>query len=253
MEVRLMRFSNKVILITGAAQGIGECTAKSFAKEGGTVVLTDIKASLVRQVSGSINAAGAKSISFKLDVCSQREINAVVAQCIKKFGKIDILVQSAGIYKKAPFLSMREQEWDEMLNVNLKGTFLCCQSVAREMVREKFGKIILIASIGGQRAATAGCSHYGASKGGVLAFCKAIALDLIPFGINVNCVAPGLIATRMTKDLIKKKGKEFIRSIPMARPGTVQEVADLILFLASNESSYITGCTIDINGGLLMR
>lgn len=248
-----MRFSDKVILITGAAQGIGECAAKSFAKEGGMVVLTDIEASLVRQVSKSINAVGGKSISFRLDVCSQREINGVVRECIKKFGKIDILVHSAGIYKEAPFLSMSEQEWDETLNVNLKGTFLCCQSVAREMVRKKCGKIICIASIAGQRGAIPGRSHYGASKGGVLAFCKALALELIPFGINVNCVAPGLIFTGMTKDLIKKKGKDFIKSIPMARFGTVQEVADSILFLASNESSYITGCTIDINGGLLMR
>ena len=113
-----MRFSDKVILITGAAQGIGECTAKRFAKEGGTVVLTDIEGSLASQVSKSINADGGKSISFRLDVCSQNEINAVVKECIKKFGKIDILVHSAGVYKEAPFLSMSEEEWDETLNVN---------------------------------------------------------------------------------------------------------------------------------------
>ncbi len=248
-----MRFSGKVILITGAAQGIGECTAHRFAKEGGMVVLTDIDASLVREVRKSINAAGGKSISFRLDVCSQREINGVVKECIRKFGQIDILVHSAGIYKEAPFLTMSEQEWDETLNVNLKGTFLCCQSVVREMVRKKCGKIVCIASIAGQRGAIPGRSHYGASKGGVLSFCKALALELAPFGINVNCVSPGLIFTGMTKDLIKKKGKDFKKSIPMARFGTGQEVADSILFLASNESNYITGCTIDINGGLLMR
>lgn len=248
-----MRFSDKVILITGAAQGIGECAAKTFAKEGGMVVLTDIEASLAKKVSKSINASGGKSISLRLDVCSRREINLIVKECIKRFSKIDILVHCAGIYKEASFLSMSEKEWDETLNVNLKGTFLCCQSVAREMVKKKYGKIICIASIAGQRGAIPGRSHYGASKGGVLAFCKAMALDLIPFGINVNCVAPGLIVTGMTKDLIRKKGKDFIRSIPMARFGTVQEVADSILFLASNESSYITGCTVDVNGGLLMR
>jgi NAD(P)-dependent dehydrogenase (short-subunit alcohol dehydrogenase family) len=248
-----MRFFDKVILITGAAQGIGECTAKSFAKEGGIVVLTDIEASLVKQASESIDAGHGKSISFRLDVTNQEEINLVVKECIKKFGKIDVLVNSAGIYKEAPFLSMSEQEWDETLNVNLKGTFLCCQSVAREMVRKKSGKIICIASIAAERGAIPGRLHYGTSKGGVLAFCKALALELIPFGINVNCVAPGLIFTRMAKDYIEKKGKDFIKSLPMARVGTVQEVADSILFLASKESSYITGCTIDVNGGWLMR
>jgi len=248
-----MRFSDKVILITGAAQGIGQCTAKSFAKEGGIVVVTDIQASLANQVSESINADDGKSISFGLDVTNPREINMVVKECITNFGKIDVLVHSAGIYKEAPFLTMTEQEWDETLNVNLKGTFLCCQSVAREMVRSKSGKIVCIASIAGQRGAIPGRSHYGTSKGGVLAFCKALALELVPFGINVNCVAPGLIVTGMTKDLIGKKGKDFLESIPMSRFGMAQEVTDSILFLASKESSYITGCTIDVNGGLLMR
>lgn len=248
-----MRFSDKVVLVTGAARGIGECAARSFAKEGAIVVLTDIKASLGKQVSESINVEQGKSIFFQIDVMNSEEVNTVTKKCIGKFGKIDVLVHSAGIFKEAPCLSMTEQNWDEMLNVNLKSTFLCCQSLAREMVKKKSGKIVLLASIAGHRGASIGYSHYAASKGGVLAFCKTLALELVQFGINVNCVAPGSIFTEMTKGFFEKKGKDRIKSIPMGRYGTVQEVVDAILFLSSNESNYITGSTIDVNGGLLMR
>jgi NAD(P)-dependent dehydrogenase (short-subunit alcohol dehydrogenase family) len=248
-----MRFLDNVVLVTGAAQGIGECAARSFAKEGAIVVLIDSKAALVKQVSESINAAKGRSIFFGIDVTKLEEVNMVVTECIKKFDRIDVLVHSAGIYKAAPFLSMTEQEWDQTLDVNLKGTFLCCQSVAREMVKKKSGKIVLLASVDGQKGGTIEHTHYGASKGGVLAFCKTLALELIPYGIYVNCVAPGAIDTEMKKDSIERKGRDWVKSRPIPRYGTVQEVADAILFLSSNESSYITGFTIDVNGGSYLR
>lgn len=248
-----MRFLDKVVLVTGAGQGIGECTARRFAKEGAKVGLLDIKTSLVKQVSESINADQGQSVSFGLDITNSEEVNRVVGECIKRFNRIDALVNVAGIYKAASFLSMSEQEWDETIDINLKGTFICSQSVAKKMVEKKFGRIINIASVDAQKGGTPQHTHYVASKGGILAFTKALALELAPFGINVNCIAPGAIATEMAKDSIALFGKDWVKSIPIPRYGTVQEIADLVLFLSSNEANYITGATIDINGGLYMR
>ncbi len=248
-----MRFLDKVILVTGAAQGIGECTARRFAKEGANVVLLDVKADLVKRVSEAINADQGRSVSFGIDVSNASEVNKVVAECIKRFNRIDVLANVAGIYKAAPFLTMAEQEWDETLNINLKGTFLCCQSVAREMVKEKSGKIVNIASIDGQKGGTPRHTHYVASKGGVIAFTKALALELAPHRIYVNCIAPGAIATEMAKDSVELFGKDWVKSIPIPRYGTTEDIADAILFLSSSESNYITGATLDVNGGWLMR
>ena len=248
-----MRFLDKVVWVTGAAQGIGECTARRFAKEGAKLVLLDVKTSLVKQVSESINAAQGQSVSFGFDITNPAEVHKVLGECIERFNRIDVLANVAGIYKAAPFLTMTEQEWDETLNVNLKGTFLCCQIAAREMVKNKFGKIVNIASVDAQKGGTPRHAHYVASKGGVLGLTKALALELAPFGINVNGIAPGVIATEMAKDSLELFGKDWVKAIPISRYGTVQEVADLILFLSSNEADYITGATIDINGGLYMR
>jgi 3-oxoacyl-[acyl-carrier protein] reductase len=248
-----MRFSDKVVLITGAARGIGECAARNFAKEGGMVALTDIMTSLVKQVSDSVNSVQGQSIYFGLDIANPKEVDMVVKECVNKFRKIDIFVHCAAIYKEAPFLSMTEQQWDETININLKGTFLCCQSVAREMVKKKSGKIVCLSSLAGQRGATPPYSHYGASKAGVLGLCKSLARELIPFGINVNCIAPGTVSTDMTKNIREKMGEDFKKAIPIGRFATVQDIANAILFLSSNESDYITGSTIDVNGGWLMR
>lgn len=248
-----MRFADKIILITGGAQGIGAAAAHKFAEQGGTVILTDVLPILLKETSDSIKAIEGRSFYYVMDVAKRNEIDQVVKECIDKFGKIDVLVHCAGIYKKASILDMKESEWDQVINVNLKGTFLVCQAVVREMIKQGKGKIVCLASIAGEKGASSGRSHYGASKGGVLAFCKSLAREIAEYGINVNCIAPGVITTNMTREMIAENRELVISNTPLARIGSAEEVADAILFLSSNESDYITGSTIDVNGGLLMR
>lgn len=249
-----MKFDKQIALINGAASGIGEAAAKSLAREGCIAVLTDIQEDRLKNVTESINRAGCKAVGYKMDVTKAGEIDAVVNCVIKQFGRIDVLVQCSGIYTYSAFLDMPEDQFDETIRVNLKGTFLCCQRVAREMVKTKYGRIICLASTAGQRGGTMGRSHYGASKGGVLAMCKSMANELGPFGITVNAIAPGLIYTNMTKERVAKADRnKLLEPLAVKRLGEADDVAGAIVFLASAEASYLTGATIDVNGGGLMR
>jgi 3-oxoacyl-[acyl-carrier protein] reductase len=248
-----MRFTDKNILITGAAQGIGAAAARKFAQEGGTLILTDILADRLKEVSDSINDQKGRSFSYILDVSKKEAVDRVVKESFDRFGRIDVLVHCAGIYKKALVLEMKESEWDETLDINLKGTFLICQRLVQEMVKQKSGKIVCIASAAGEQGATIEHAHYGASKGGVIAFCKTLAREVAQYGIQVNCVAPGVILTNMTQEMIAQNRETILRNTPVGRVGTAEEVADGILFLSSKESDFITGATLDVNGGLLMR
>jgi 3-oxoacyl-[acyl-carrier protein] reductase len=170
-----MRFEKQIALINGAASGIGESAAKSLAREGCTVVLTDIQEEPLKKVTESLNRAGLKAVGYKMDVTKADEIDAVVSRVIEQFGRIDIMVQCSGIYTYCTFLEMPEEQFDATIRVNLKGTFFCCQRVAKEMVKNNYGRIICLASTAGQRGGTMGRSHYGASKGGVIAVCKSMA------------------------------------------------------------------------------
>jgi NAD(P)-dependent dehydrogenase (short-subunit alcohol dehydrogenase family) len=249
-----MRFEKQVALISGAASGIGESAAKSLAREGCTVVLADIQEVPLNKVTESVKRAGFKAVGYQMDVTKADEIDAVVSCVIKQFGRIDVLVHCAGIYTYSPFLEMPEEQFDDTIRINLKGTFLCCQRVAREMVKSKYGRIICLASTAGQRGGTMGRLHYGASKGGVLAMCKSMANELGPFGITVNAIAPGLIYTNMTKERVEQSDKnKLVASLAVKRLGEAEDVAGAVMFLASAEAAYITGATIDVNGGGLMR
>ena len=248
-----MSFEHKIALITGASRGIGECTARRLAREGCTVIVTDTEETGIHRVVDSLEGSGHRAAGFTMDVTRMGDIHGVITRVVKEFGGIDILVHCAGIYKKSAFLEMTEEEFDETIRVNLKGTFLCCQRVAREMVARRYGRIICMSSIGGQRGGSIGHAHYGAAKGGVIAMCKTMAHELGPFGITVNTVAPGIIKTEMTRRLVAESGEKLLQTMAVQRFGEAEDVAGAVLFLASREAGYITGATLDVNGGILMR
>ncbi len=246
-----MKLKNKISLITGAGQGIGKAIALAFAKEGSNVVINDIDLDKANDVAEEVIAFGRRAVAIKADVSQSKDVSNMVKEVIKNFGRIDILVNNAGIQTIAPFLVLTEEEWQKVIDVNLKGTFLCSQIVAREMVKHKKGKIINISSIH-QSIPRCNKAHYDASKAGIEILTKDVALELAEYKINVNCIAPGAIATPMNKDILNspKKLAETNSKIPWKRMGKPEEVAQVAIYLASDDADYITGTTICIDGGL---
>lgn len=245
-----MKLKNKISLVTGAGQGIGKAIALTFADEGSCVVVNDIDLDKATAVADQINASGEKAIPLRADTSQSKEVSGMVAEVIRSFGRIDILVNNAGIQTVSPFLDLSEEAWQRVIDVNLKGTFLCSQMVAREMVKNRKGKIINISSIH-QSIPRYNKAHYDASKAGIMILTKDMALELSTYRINVNCIAPGAIATPMNKDILDSPERmvEMNSKIPWGRMGTPEEVAQVALFLASDETDYITGATICIDGG----
>ncbi len=250
-----MDLKNKVAIVTGARRGMGKSHALTLAKAGAKVVVSDISQEDCKQVIDEIKKQGGKAIAIKCDVSKKQEVEEMVKKTIENFSKIDILINNAGICQFKPFLELTEQEWDKTLNINLKGYFLCAQSVAKQMAKQKKGVIVNIASIAMGQVGVGffNMVHYCASKGGIVGMTEALALELAPFGIRVNAVAPGAIDTPMI-DPVKSDPKTMeaiLTKIPLSRVGKPQEVSNLVLFLASDESSYITGSTVVIDGGWL--
>lgn len=245
-----MKLQDKISLVTGAGQGIGKAIALTFADEGSCVVVNDIDLDKATAVAEQINASGEKALPLRADVSQSKEVSGMVAEVIRSFGRIDVLVNNAGIQTVSPFLDLSEEAWQRVIDVNLKGTFLCSQMVAREMVKNRKGKIINISSIH-QSIPRYNKAHYDASKAGIMILTKDMALELSTYRINVNCIAPGAIATPMNKDILDSPERmaEMNSKIPWGRMGTPEEVAQVALFLASDETDYITGATIHIDGG----
>jgi len=243
------RLDNKIALITGSARGIGLAIASRFAQEGGHIVLSDVNEAALQEAEVSIKAWGVQVMSQKADVTSQVQVEELVKKTIDKFGRIDILVNNAGITRDALLIRMTENEWDAVLSVNLKGAFLCTKAVSRVMIKQRSGKIINMASIIGL-IGNVGQANYAASKGGMIAFTKSVARELASRGINVNAIAPGFIKTDMTDALPEEAKKALLERIPLNRLGETGDVAELALFLASDESNYITGCVIRVDGGM---
>jgi 3-oxoacyl-[acyl-carrier protein] reductase len=249
----MFNLTNKVALVTGARRGMGKAHALALAKQGARVVVTDIDEKECQTVADEIRANGGEAVAFKLDVLSSQEVDQVFDAVIKKFGRLDILVNNAGIFAPKSALAMTEEEWDHTLNINLKGEFLCAQRAAQEMTKNKWGRIINIASIasGGVGIGFEGATHYSASKGGIVGMSESMALEFGPLGITVNVIAPGAIETPMigavTKDLIE----EIELRVPLKRIGKPEEVSAAVVFLASEEASYVTGATIVVDGGWL--
>jgi 3-oxoacyl-[acyl-carrier protein] reductase len=245
-----MKLRNKVAIVTGAGQGIGKEIALSLAKEGAKVVVSDI----TEKIHVVVKEIGSQALAIKADVSDRKETEELVKKTIKKFGKIDILVNNAGIFPFKSLIDMKEEDWDKVLNVNLKGVFNCTKAVLPTMKKQKYGKIINIASIAGFRVGYVGLTHYCASKAGIVGFTKAAALELAEYGINVNAIAPGSIETPgVTSTMSKEEMKKFAETIPTKRFGQPIDIANIVIFLASDESSYITGECIVVDGGLTIQ
>lgn len=251
----MFNLQGKVALITGARRGMGRTHALALAAQGATVVVTDVDQNECQVVVGEVEAQGGIAACFKLDVSKHDEVNQVFGEVIKRFGRLDILVNNAGIYSPKPFLEMTEADWDRTININLKGQFLCAQRAAFEMAKQKWGRIINIASIASGQVGTgiAGGAHYTASKGGVIGMSETLALELAPYGITVNVVAPGAIDTPMASSANMPQGvlDGLMAKIPLHRMGRPEEVSAAVVFLASEESSYMTGSTMYVDGGWL--
>jgi 3-oxoacyl-[acyl-carrier protein] reductase len=246
-----LKLTGKVALVTGAAQGIGKAVAMLLARNGANMVVSDINLEKVEKTAKEIELIGPKTIAIKVDVSNLKEVEQMVETILEKFGKIDILVNNAGITRDKLILRMTEEDWDAVLNVNLKGTFHCTKAVVRHMAKQRSGKIVNIASVVGEMG-NASQANYSASKAGVIGLTKTIAREFAQRGINVNAIAPGYIETPMTEVLPEKVKEELKRLIPMERLGKPEDVAEAVLFLVSEESNYVTGQVLNVNGGIYM-
>ncbi len=246
-----MRLKGKVALITGGAQGIGKAIALLFAREGAQVVIADINLEKARETCQEVESLGGEALAVGGNVAGAKEAETMVQKALDQFGRLDILVNNAGITRDQVLLRMKEEDWDLVIAVNLKGAFLCTKAALRPFLKQKSGKVVNIASVTGEMG-NAGQANYAASKAGLIGFTKSIAREYASRNIQVNAVAPGFIDTAMSQ-AIPPKGREFlIKQIPMERLGTPEDVAEAVLFLASPAADYITGQVLSVNGGMYM-
>ncbi len=243
-----VRLKDKVAIITGSAQGIGYATAELFAAEGAKVVIVDVNGEMAQKSAATLDAGKGISFGMGCDVSKYDQCEAVVKAAMDKWGKIDILVNNAGITKDNLMMRMSEADWDLVLSVNLKGAFNFTKACVRPMMKAHYGRIVGIASIVGEEG-NAGQANYAASKGGLIAMTKSVAREFASRNITANCVAPGFIHTRMTDAIPEEAKKKLFDKILLGRMGEPLEVARAILFLSSDESSYITGHVLNVNGG----
>jgi 3-oxoacyl-[acyl-carrier protein] reductase len=249
--VKELKLTGKVALVTGAAQGIGRAVGLLLARNGADIVVSDINLEKAEETAKEIRAIGPKAMAVKVDVSNLSDVERMVEAIIEKLAKIDILVNNAGITRDKLILRMTEEDWDAVLGVNLKGTFNCTKTVIRHMAKQRSGKIVNIASVVGEMG-NAGQANYSASKAGVIGLTKTIAREYAQRGITVNAIAPGYIETPMTDALPEKAKEELKKLIPMERLGKPEDVAEAVLFLVCEESSYITGQVLNVNGGIYM-
>ena len=247
-----MNLTGKVALVTGASRGIGQATAIELAKAGADIIVNFIGNEAVAQETvEAIEALGRKAIKIKADVGNAEDVQAMVDEAVAAFGHIDILVNNAGITRDGLLIRMKDSDWDEVLNINLKGVYLVTKAVAKLMVKQRAGRIINMTSVSGVTG-NVGQANYAAAKAGVIGFTKTCAKELAARGITVNAVAPGFIETAMT-DVLPEKIKEGIAAtVPFGRMGQPEEIASVVTFLASDFASYITGQVLNVDGGMVM-
>jgi 3-oxoacyl-(acyl-carrier-protein) reductase len=242
-----LELKNKVVLVTGAARGIGRTIALEFAKEGANVVVNDIMDGT--PVAEEIKQMGREVIFLKANIADLREAEQLADKAVEKFGRIDVWINNAGITRDALIHKMTEENWNDVINVNLKGTFNCCKAAAKYMMEQKYGRIISVSSVVGQRG-NIGQANYSASKAGIIGLTKTLALEFARYGdITVNAVAPGFVNTEMMRTIPEKVMQRIAESIPFHRLAEPDEVANLIVYLASDKAKYITGQIVGINGG----
>jgi 3-oxoacyl-[acyl-carrier protein] reductase len=247
----MSRFEGRVAIVTGASQGIGEVIARDLAAEGAAVVLTDVQGDKLEAVARSIVEAGGRAEAHVVDVGDGAAVERTVAAVAAAHGRIDHLVNNAGITRDGLLMRMKEEDWDAVLRVNLKGTFNFSKAVLRTMVAARYGRIVNIASVAGLMG-NAGQTNYSASKAGVVAFARSLAREVGGRGITVNAVAPGFIATAMTDALPEEVRKAYLEIIPLKKFGLPKDVSSAVKFLLSDDAAYITGQVISVNGGMYM-
>jgi 3-oxoacyl-[acyl-carrier protein] reductase len=246
------RFEGKTVLVTGAARGIGLEIAEAFSAEGAVVVLADISREEAAAAAAATAAkTGAKTLGLGLDVSKEADCEAAVEEVVKTLGKLDVLVNNAGITRDNLVLRMKEADFDAVIDVNLKGSFLMAKAACKYMLKARAGGIVNISSVVGQ-SGQAGQANYSASKAGLIGLTKSLAREFAPRGVRVNAVAPGFIRTRMTESLKDEAKAKVAELIPLGRIGEPAEVAKAVMFLAGEESSYVTGQVLAVNGGLYM-
>ncbi len=249
-----MRFDNRVVIVTGGDRGIGKAVAKGFAKEGAHVVIANLNQDKARETIEEIKSLGGRATAMKVDVTSSQNVNAAVGEVVKQHGKVDILVNNAGMEILGPFIESKEENWDKLIALDLKGAIICCRAVLDSMLEHKYGKIINMGSVAG-RIGSGNETIYSACKGGIIAFTKALAQEMAQFRINVNCVCPGPTETDLWTKVIEfnpKMAAGAIKRIPWGRLGKPEDVVGTVLFLASDDAEYITGQTISVDGGYSM-
>ena len=244
-----MDFTGKKALVTGSGGGIGKSIALLLAEMGADIVVNDVSIENAQQTAREIISKGQKTIVSNANVVNDTQVKDMFESIASEFGRIDILVNNAGITKDSLLMDMREDQWDQVMDVNLKGVFLCCKYAAKMMSDQQYGKIINISSASGQ-AGNIGQVNYAASKGGVIAITKTLAKELARYNINVNAVAPGFIRTPMTQTVPEKVEKYLTGQIPLKRMGEPEDIANAVAFLASDNSAYITGQVLSVNGGM---
>ncbi len=245
------KLEGKTAIITGGAQGIGLAIAEALAKEGALIGIADLKGEQAKKVADDFNARGKKALSFQVNVANSGEVKQMIDQAMAAWNKIDILVNNAGITRDGLIIRMKEEDWNLVLDINLNGTFFCIKEVLSKMAKQRSGRIINISSIVGAMG-NAGQANYVASKAAVIGLTKTVAKEYASRGITVNAVAPGFIETEMTRILPAQTREELIKQIPQGRMGAVEDIANAVCFLASDQASYITGQVIHVNGGMYM-
>ncbi len=241
----------RIALVTGASQGIGRACALELARAGATVALAARNESKLAETAAEIESAGGQAAAFALDVASEESIKAGAKAILDRFGKVEILVNNAGITRDGLVLRMKRPDWDDVVGTNLTGAFLLTQALLSAMLRNRWGRIINITSVVG-RTGQAGQVNYAASKAGLIGMTRSLAREVASRGITVNAVAPGYIETPMTAVLDEKQREAMMGQIPLGRPGTDLEIAQSVAFLASDAAAYITGHVLDVNGGMYM-
>jgi 3-oxoacyl-[acyl-carrier protein] reductase len=247
-----MVLEGKIALVTGASRGIGREIALEFARQGANVVVnyagSEQKA---LEVVEEIKKLGREAFAFQCNVADAEQVQQMVKETIERFGRLDILVNNAGITRDNLLMRMKEEDWDDVLNINLKGVFLCTKAVTRQMMKQRSGRIINISSIVGV-SGNAGQANYVAAKAGVIGLTKTSAKELAPRGITVNAIAPGFITTDMTNQLSEEVSQEMLKQIPLGRFGEPSDIAKVAVFLASDAANYMTGQTLHVDGGMVM-
>lgn len=242
-----MDFKDKVVIVTGSARGIGRATLERFAKFGAKVVVSDIDGPTCEKVAGEI---GHGAIGVKANVANAADVTALFATVLEKFGRIDVVVNNAGITRDGLMIRMDEKDWDLVLDINLKGAFLVTKAAGRIMMKQRSGSIVNISSVVGITG-NAGQVNYSASKAGLLGLTKSAARELAPRGVTVNAVAPGYIQTDMTLEMPAAAQEEFLKRIPLNRPGTAEDIASAVVYMASDDAAYITGQVLTVDGGMV--